>query len=175
MASFRPRNRLANASASIVSGSAPGPANPSPFRKSRKSSLPNRRGSTNRNSRPLASVRRTCVCFATGASAVVTSKRPVIPRCTIHCATISSVFWCDLLFSAPSPERWPSSITMCLPVRWTATINRSRNPAACLEGGVLNGSRCEPNHTSTIRSPRTRASTPRAIVSTSGSSGIDLF
>ncbi len=56
--------------------------------RSRNSSLPNRRGSTKRNSRPLASVSRACVCFATGASGVVTSRRPVMPRCTIHCAAM---------------------------------------------------------------------------------------
>jgi len=42
-------------------------------------------------------------------------------------------------------------------------------------GGVLKGSRCPLNQAWTMQSPRTRAWTPRAMVSTSGSSGISLL
>ena len=93
-----------------------------------------------------------------------------MPRCTIHWA-LGSV----LLSSRAPPDLVPSSQTMCFPARCTARIVRPSRPFACRAGGVLNGSGCEPNHASKIRSPRTRASTPRAIVSTSGNSGIVLL
>ena len=84
---------------------------------------PNRRGSTKRSSRPLASPRRACVWRAAGASGAVTSKRPVIPRCTIHCAAGGAV-----PASAAEAPAALNSHTICLPVRWTATITRFISP-----------------------------------------------
>ncbi len=53
-------------------------------------SRPNRLGSTNRNSRPEASLAMACVCLAISASDSQTNMRPVMPRCTIHCAFAES-------------------------------------------------------------------------------------
>ncbi len=134
IASRRPRNNAANSSGAMTSGSAPAALKASPLLKSRKSSLPNRRGSTKRSSLPLSSSSRACVCAATGASGVVTSNRPVMPRCTIHCAS-----GCR----AALPRRFPlgavaSSHTMCFPVRCTATSTRPSRPLVCRAAGVLN-------------------------------------
>src|SRR5271167_1121361 len=60
--------------------------------KSRNSRRPKRRGSTKRSSRPLIMVRRAWVWGATGAPGVMTRRRPVMPRWTIHWALGSGTF-----------------------------------------------------------------------------------
>ena len=121
--------------APMVSGSAPGPSNAAALRRSRNSRRPNRRGSTKRSSRPLARLSRACVCVATGESGVVTSSRPVMPRCTIHCASGSGLRQLAGRFSARSvgaPGKFgaggPNSKTMCFPVRCTASTARPSRP-----------------------------------------------
>ena len=51
---------------------------------------PKRRGSTKRNSLPEASLAIACVCLSTSSRGSQTCKRPVMPRCTIHCAGVES-------------------------------------------------------------------------------------
>jgi len=189
MASLRPRNSAANASAPIVSGSSPAPRNPLP-NASLLAALP---APTAARSSRTAAAQTARVHKANLAPALEPQPRmgvrrhrpfrrrhqqpPRHPRWTIHCASgiCASAFERRLPASrsaAPRATR-ASSQTMCFPVRWTATC-------ASLKLRLLGSRRlerlpCDPNHASTMRSPLTRAFTPRAIVSTSGSSGMNPF
>ena len=104
-----------------------------------------------------------------GQSGVVTSSRP-------RHAQMHDPLGDRLMFRPPAkslpPAGPPNSQTMCFPVRCTSRNTRPSSPWLCRLGGVLKGSRCLLNQASTMRSPRTRSCTPRAMVSTSGSSGI---
>ena len=86
-----------------------------------------------------------------------------MPRWTIHSA------WGGLEGEGARVQ------TMCLPTRRTERMTRFSRPAAWVAGGAEKGSGWEPNHASVMRSPWRRWWTPRAMVSTSGSSGIFGF
>src|SRR5580658_593547 len=133
----------------MLSGSCPVPVKRVVFRAIR----PKRLGSTKRSSRPEARCRMPCVCGGTAVVGSATSSRPVMPRCTIHC-------------------RSPRSKTICLPTRWTRSMLRPASSLAMSCGDDLNGSGFSLNQVVSMRSPRRRSSTPRAMVSTSGSSGM---
>jgi hypothetical protein len=111
-----------------------------------------------------------------------------MPRWTIHCAVSASgrrrdaacrvwprtlrlpFFVCDtrVCDARGSPSR---SNTMCLPARCTRTIRLPSSVAAMTPAGDLSGCGREPIQTDSTVSPAARVSRPRAIVSTSGSSG----
>ncbi len=158
---------------------------------------PKRRASTKRSSLPDASFKIACVCFSTSSFGSQTCKRPVMPRCTIHWAlctrgTMSSAsvgigdevcggaaFDCDRsgfdlrLFAGEGARATLSrSNTMCLPILRTAAMRLCSRVAAITDAGDFSGSFFEPSHTDSITSPVTRLASPRAIVSTSGSSGM---
>ena len=61
--------------------------------------------------------------------------------------------------------------TMCLPARCTRTIRLPSSVAAMMAAGDLSGWFLEPIQTDSTLSPAMRVSRPRAMVSTSGSSG----
>ena len=63
---------------------------------------------------------------------------------------------------------------MCFPIRRTPLMREFSNVAAICRAGDLSGSGFEPSQTDSITSPVTRLASPRAMVSTSGSSGISL-
>ena len=65
------------------------------------------------------------------------------------------------------------SNTMCFPTRRTQAIRLASSVAAISAAADFKGSGFDPSHTDSITSPVTRPLSPRAIVSTSGSSGID--
>ena len=65
------------------------------------------------------------------------------------------------------------SRTMCFPTRRTAAIRRDSSVAAISAAEDFNGSGFDPSHTDSMTSPVTRLARPRAIVSTSGSSGME--
>ncbi len=67
------------------------------------------------------------------------------------------------------------SKTMCLPTRWTRSMRRPGSSFAISWGEDLKGSGFPLNQVVSMRSPRRRSSTPRAMVSTSGSSGMAIF
>ena len=126
-------------------------------------------------SRPLLSVSRACVCFRDWRL----RRRHQQPS---RHAQVHDPLRCNFaVFRRPQMRRGyrPVGLQLHDDVFSGAMDRREFVAPAILSlawpAGVLNGSRCEPNHTSTIRSPRTRASTPRATVSTSGNSGIGLF
>jgi hypothetical protein len=60
---------------------------------------------------------------------------------------------------------------MCLPTLRTSAIRLDSSVRTICEAEDFSGSGFEPNHTDSITSPLTRAASPRAMVSTSGSSG----
>jgi hypothetical protein len=100
-----------------------------------------------------------------------TINRPVMPRCTIHCA-----FDWDrdparrtLFLRSPASK----SRTMCLPARCTRMIFFPSNVVAIFAAGDFSGCFRDPIQTDSIVSPLTRLSNPRTMVSTSGSSGIE--
>src|SRR5581483_8214971 len=64
------------------------------------------------------------------------------------------------------------SKTMCLPTRRTAWMRAPSSAEAIWRGGDLSGSGLLPIQMDSMRSPATRSASPRATVSTSGSSGI---
>src|SRR5579863_3928313 len=61
---------------------------------------------------------------------------------------------------------------MCLPMRRTAAMRLCSNVAAISGAEDFSGSFFRPSHTDSTTSPVTRLARPRAMVSTSGSSGI---
>src|SRR5438093_4874052 len=61
---------------------------------------------------------------------------------------------------------------MCLPMRRTSAIRLDCRVAAISAAEDFNGSGFDPSQTDSIKSPVTRLASPRAMVSTSGSSGI---
>jgi hypothetical protein len=69
--------------------------------------------------------------------------------------------------STPSKSK-----TMCFPTRRTATIRLRSRVAAMSSAGDFSGSGLSPSQTDSITSPETLADNPRAMVSTSGSSGM---
>jgi len=62
---------------------------------------------------------------------------------------------------------------MCFPTRRTPAMRARSSVAWISAAGDLSGSGFEPSQTDSMRSPRTRSASPRAMVSTSGSSGMD--
>lgn len=66
------------------------------------------------------------------------------------------------------------SNTICFPMRRTAAIRVRSKVDAISRAGDFSGSGFCPSHTDSITSPVTRFASPRAIVSTSGSSGTFL-
>src|SRR5207302_1478770 len=64
------------------------------------------------------------------------------------------------------------STTICFPTRRTPTIRLPSRVSTIAAAGDFRGSGFEPSQTDSIRSPVTRLASPRAMVSTSGSSGI---
>ena len=166
MGVLRRRKRVRNRSICESSGSSPGAANPVALLDSIRAtaSLPKRRGSTKRSSRPEASFRTACVCFAISVSGTAISSRPVMPRCTINCPRVVD----DLRPFRVGSSR---SKTMCLPTRRTCSIRARSNTVAISFAGDFSGSGFSPNQTDSTTSPATRRSRPRAMVSTSGSSG----
>jgi len=182
MGVWRPRNSSTKCSNFTARGSDPLAS------KSRETlSLPKRRGSTNRNSRPEASLAMAWVCLAISASPSQTNIRPVIPRCTIHCAlpvVFPTIVGADLRpgRAASNPARFcllgrdgrslSRSNTICFPTRRTSKIRLDSKVAAISGAGDFSGSGFDPSQTDSITSPLTRRARPRAIVSTSGSSGM---
>src|SRR5579871_5556003 len=171
---LRPRNNLRNGSSSISRGSMPVVSNASAVT---TLSRPKRRGSTKRSSLPDFSLRMAWVCFSTSDCGSQTWRRPVMPRWTIHWAVLSPTpcsFDFDLFADAgfratPFLSRLK---TMCLPIRPIALIRLYSRACAIAPAGDFSGSFFEPSQTDSITSPVTRLARPRAMVSTSGSSGI---
>ena len=64
------------------------------------------------------------------------------------------------------------SKTMCLPMRRTAAMRLCSRVAAMSDAGDFSGSFFWPSQTESTTSPVTRLARPRAMVSTSGSSGM---
>ena len=61
---------------------------------------------------------------------------------------------------------------MCLPMRRTAAMRLCSRVAAIADAGDFSGSFFWPSQTDSMTSPVTRLARPRAMVSTSGSSGM---
>jgi hypothetical protein len=187
--SFRKRSRSASKGSIPVASKSPACAT---LRR------PKRRGSTKRSSLPEERRRMAWVCLATSVCGSQIRKLPVMPRWTIHWA-LENVGGAPAIVStcgideACVPFRFRSarrragegaratsfwscsrSKTMCLPMRRTAAIRLCSRVAAIAEAGDFRGSFFWPSHTDSTASPVTRLASPRAMVSTSGSSGIDL-
>jgi len=104
--------------------------------------------------------------------------RPVMPRWTIHCAASGRCGGASRRVS-PRTALLPffgcavssRSNTMCLPARCTRTIRLPSSVEAMTPAGDLSGCGLEPIQTDSTVSPAMRVSRPRAMVSTSGSSG----
>src|SRR3569832_808847 len=150
-------NRASAAASSAASGSRPSAA--SSGRASSGAPVdarPKRSGSTNRSSRSPSSANATCVCAARGDAAGSTRRRPDIPRST----------------TTPAPAS--NSSSRYLPLRRTARMGR---PAVTRRTPPRSTARprCSPRplpHTVLTVAPTTAAARSRAIVSTSGSSGM---
>ena len=180
MGVFLPRNSRINVSRSTSRGSKP-VASKSPLLDTLR--RPKRRGSMNRNSRPEASFAMAWVCFSIGVSGEQSSMLPVMPKWTIHCATVECeavnfrVFFRRADFCLPNLSldgqvTRSRSMTMCLPMRRTPVIRECSRVEAISAAGDFSGSGLEPSQSDSITSPFTRLSSPRAMVSTSGSSGM---
>ena len=76
-----------------------------------------------------------------GHSGSATTRRPVMPRCTIH-------------WTGSRSASGAKSKTMCLPTRWTRSMVRPVSALAIAAGDVFMGSRLLENQTSSMRSPR---------------------
>src|SRR5579883_1755604 len=81
MGVLRRRKRARKCSRSISRGSTPAA---SKLALGATLMRPKRRGSTKRSSRPEASLAMARVCFSIAVAGLVTSRRPVMPRWTIH-------------------------------------------------------------------------------------------
>ena len=160
---LRLRNNAAKAWDSISRGSSPEKRFPFWSRPAAfiTDNLPKRRGSTKRSSRPDASRAMRWVCLAISASGAATSSLPVIPRCTIQYPARSF----------PGPRL--RSITMCFPALCTRSMRAPSSNPAIARAEDLSGSGLLPIQTDSITSPVTRLANPRAMVSTSGSSGME--
>jgi hypothetical protein len=118
--------------------------------------------------------------------------RPVIPRWTIHWAVDSCVgralspavfffgfeprdLFRPLAGEGARPTRPVGSRlnTMCLPTRLTPAMRCDSSVATISAAGLFSGSGFDPSQTDSMTSPVTRLARPRAIVSTSGSSGME--
>ncbi len=156
---------------STSSGSKPPASNPPP---EATLSRPKRRGSTKRSSRPEASFAIAWVCLATSSSGAHTTMRPVMPRWTIHCEVEPSagVRFRRLAGRITGAVSLRSrSNTMCLPIRRTCAMRVCSSVLAISAAGDFMVCGFDPSQTDSIWSPATRFCNPRAMVSTSGSSG----
>src|SRR5580658_4711085 len=104
-----------------------------------------------------------------------------MPRCTIHWAVFDGGldafedFWRDFrLTSEDARLPFSRSNTMCFPTRCTAPIRLDSRVATISDAVDFSGSGLDPSHTDSMTSPVTRLARPRAMVSTSGSSGMKL-
>src|SRR5580693_4662083 len=104
-----------------------------------------------------------------------------MPRCTIHCARSDrgadafEDFWRDFRATVEATRPpFSRSNTMCFPTRCTAPIRLDSRVATISDAADFNGSGLDPSHTDSMTSPVTRLARPRAMVSTSGSSGMRL-
>src|ERR1017187_2210407 len=122
---------------------------------------PKRRGSMKRTSRWSARVSTAWVCGGWGTSGGETSRRPVMPRWMRN--SVAAGFFC-----------LPRStvITMVLPTRRTLSMVAPVRTSAISASGDLKVCGLPLVHTLAMRWPWTRAWTPLAMVSTSGSSGM---
>src|SRR5580658_2674888 len=114
----------------------------------------------NRISRLSASVSTACVCGGRGTSGCETSRRPLMPRCTRNCG---AGFFARV-----------RSKTIDLPTRRTRSIVAPVSAPAISSSGDLKVCGLPLVQTRAMRCPRTRALTPLATVSTSGSSGTEI-
>ena len=108
---------------------------------------------------------------------------PVMPRWTIHCAGVSEAGrdlvcrdltraeFTGFFGRAALASTLSRSNTMCLPARCTRAIRLPSSVEAIMPAGDFSGCFREPIQTDSMVSPVTRLSRPRAMVSTSGSSG----
>src|SRR5579863_7010737 len=107
-----------------------------------------------------------------------------MPRCTIHCAVSSFGagvfarafldFWEDFIRTGEGARPPISrSKTMCFPTRRTLAIRLDSRVATISDALDFSGSGLDPSHTDSMISPVTRLARPRAMVSTSGSSGME--
>src|SRR5579863_6271838 len=104
-----------------------------------------------------------------------------MPRCTIHCAVFDTGldafedFWPDFrLTGEDAGPPFSRSNTMCFPTLCTAPIRLDSRVATISDAEDFSGSGLDPSHTDSMTSPVTRLARPRAMVSTSGSSGMKL-
>ena len=194
MGVLRPRNNDRKLSRSTSSGSMPVASKSPAFATLRR---PKRRGSTKRSSLPDDNLRIAWVCLAISVCGSQTCRRPVMPRWTIHWAlpfvgrapSPASAGVVDARREATSlPIRFrfgsrpvagegaratqSRSKTMCFPMRRTAAMRLCSRVAAISVAGDFSGSFFWPSQTDSITSPVTRLARPRAMVSTSGSSGM---
>jgi hypothetical protein len=121
------------------------------------------------------------VCFSMAWSGLQTSIRPVMPRCTIHCAVSGedtdalADFRRDFrLRGEDARPPFSRSKTMCLPILRTPAIRFDSRVLAISDAADLSTSGLDPIQIDSITSPVTRLAKPRAIVSTSGSSGMKI-
>ena len=144
--------------------------------------LPKRRGSTKRSSLPdarqarreyaLRFLRRVCKP-ASGRSCPDAQSTALWPGSAV-CFAFED-FRPDFFGTgedAPSPSS--RSNTMCFPTRRTPAIRLDSSVATISDAADLSGSGLDPSHTDSMTSPVTRLAKPRAMVSTSGSSGMRL-
>src|SRR5580698_11305801 len=104
-----------------------------------------------------------------------------MPRCTTHCAVSGEDtdalkdFLLDFrLRGEDACPPFSRSNTMCLPILRTPAMRCDSRVFAISDAGDLSSSRLDPLQIDSITSPVTRLAKPRAMVSTSGSSGMRL-
>src|SRR5580692_7589754 len=101
-----------------------------------------------------------------------------MPRCTIHWALdwdsdAFEDFWLDFRLTGEDARLpFSRSNTMCFPTRRTAPMRLDSRVATISDAVDFSGSGLDPSHTDSMTSPITRLARPRAMVSTSGSSGM---
>ena len=131
------------------------------------------------------------VCFAISLSGGQTNMRPVIPRWTIHwdvdCGCEGRAPAPAFVFlteargrfrplagegARPTRPAGSRSNTMCFPTRRTPAMRWDSSVETISAAVDFSGSGFDPNQTDSMTSPVTREASPRAIVSTSGNSGM---
>src|SRR6185437_6754949 len=158
----RPANSRTKASSPTSRGSAPlampsAAAKPASGARAR-ATFPKRRGSRKRSQRPSSRATSKCVCLSTAALIASTTSCPLMPRWVINC-------------HRTAPFRIPS--TRYLPPRWTLSKIPPGNCIRSLRVPWKTDARC--SATEAIWRPINCARRPRAMVSTSGSSGMKIL